>query len=154
MVSITPPLLSLQSPRQSSYKKIVTEDRVDQLCIREQKHERPWNIRDEMRERASVGKDDLALALPVARPERRGAAAVPTTHGCSRTGGVRGGPRTPPLAGEVGRRVLSLASEVGLSAAPQEVGEAAATAGDRSATLLRPGSSPRHFSVAVSGRGG
>jgi hypothetical protein len=67
---------------------------------------------------------------------------------------VRGGPRTPPLAGEVGRRVLSLASEVGLSAAPQEVGEAAATAGDRSATLLRPGSSPRHFSVAVSGRGG
>jgi hypothetical protein len=50
--------------------------------------------------------------------------------------------------------VLSLASEVGLSAAPQEVGEAAATAGDRSATLLRPGSSPRHFSVAVSGRGG
>jgi hypothetical protein len=85
-VSITPPLLSLQSPRQSSYKKIVTEDRVDQLCIGEQKHERPWNIRDEMRERASVGKDDLALALPVARPERRGAAAVPTTHGCSRTG--------------------------------------------------------------------
>jgi hypothetical protein len=29
---------------------------------------------------------------------------------------VWGGPRTPPLAGEVGRRVLSLASEVGLSA--------------------------------------
>jgi hypothetical protein len=77
IVSITPLLLSLQSPRPSSYQEIVTEDRVAQLCIREQKHERPWNIRDAARERASAGKDEVTLTLPAARPERRGAAAVP-----------------------------------------------------------------------------
>jgi hypothetical protein len=71
-----------------------------------------------------VGKDDLALALSAARPERRGAAAVPATHGCSRTGGARGGPRAPPLAGEVGHRVLSLASEVGLSVRHRRSGRA------------------------------
>jgi hypothetical protein len=100
MLSITPPLLSLQSPRPSSYKKIVTEDGVAPLCIGEQKHERPWNIRDAAREMALVGKDELVLAPSAARPERSGAAAVPATHGCSRTGGARGGPRALPLAGE------------------------------------------------------
>jgi hypothetical protein len=104
MLSITPPLLSLQSLTHLLIK-IVTEDRVAQLCIGKQKHERPWNIRDAARERASVGKDELVLALSAARPERRGAAAVPATHECSRTSGAQGGPRASPLAGEAGHRV-------------------------------------------------
>jgi hypothetical protein len=79
-------------------------------------HERPRNIRDAARERVSVGKDELALALSAACKERRGAAAVPATHRCSRTGGARGGPCAPPLAGEANHHVLSLASEVGVSA--------------------------------------
>jgi hypothetical protein len=100
-----------------------------------------------------VGKDELALALSAARPERRGAAAVPATHECSRTGGARGGPCAPPLAGEVGHRVLSLASEVGVQ-------RAAGGQGGRHHRwrLLRSAVETREFPtplpVAVSGRGG
>jgi hypothetical protein len=99
ILSITPLLLSLQSPRPSSNQKIVIEDRVAQLCIGEQKHERPWNIRDAARERASAGKDEVALALPPGRPERRGQQLCLRARGCSVTGGARGGPLALPLAG-------------------------------------------------------